>query len=351
MTTDPQLRARAEELGRDVGRAIDVAAGAPGPCALLLFRPGYNVGDPLIWAASLAYLGDRGFDVRFVARGARTDWAALRRALPSGGTVFLAGGNNIGDLHRPAHEFQLEAMRQCPTARIVLLPQSVNEISTPTAATMARAIVEHGDVHLLLRDERSAAVAAEAITPEAVLCPDIAFFHTRAVAPAGSGDADRGVVYLRRDDMEVRPPGDAVARDIPASWTVGDWPETPEGRAAALLLRGCTRAFRVTEWGRLGGGSGPARIGGSLLQRARAPLSSAIADTRVEIGASFLRGHSLVVTDRLHGHVMATLLGIPSIVLDNRDGKVHRFVATWTADIPSVRMAASLEEAVSEASR
>jgi pyruvyl transferase EpsO len=53
----------------------------------------------------------------------------------------------------------------------------------------------------------------------------------------------------------------------------------------------------------------------------------------------------VVVTDRLHGHILALLLGIPHVVLDNSYGKLHHFIRTWTHASPLVRMAAAPDEA------
>jgi pyruvyl transferase EpsO len=53
-----------------------------------------------------------------------------------------------------------------------------------------------------------------------------------------------------------------------------------------------------------------------------------------------------VVTDRLHGHILSVLLGIPHVVLDNSYGKVRSFYETWTAQSDLVDWADSPAEAV-----
>ena len=56
-------------------------------------------------------------------------------------------------------------------------------------------------------------------------------------------------------------------------------------------------------------------------------------------------GHT-VITDRLHGHILSLLLGIPHVVLDNSYGKVRAFYETWTRDAPIVRWAETAADAV-----
>ncbi|MEB3350653.1 MAG: polysaccharide pyruvyl transferase family protein [Cyanobacteriota bacterium] len=54
----------------------------------------------------------------------------------------------------------------------------------------------------------------------------------------------------------------------------------------------------------------------------------------LHLGVNQLAGRQLVITDRLHAVILASLLGIPSLALDNRTGKVHSFLRTWGAWLP-----------------
>jgi pyruvyl transferase EpsO len=53
----------------------------------------------------------------------------------------------------------------------------------------------------------------------------------------------------------------------------------------------------------------------------------------------------VAVTDRLHGHILCTLLGVPHVLLDNSYGKLRRFHDAWTSDSPLTRIATSAAEA------
>lgn len=48
-----------------------------------------------------------------------------------------------------------------------------------------------------------------------------------------------------------------------------------------------------------------------------------------------------VISDRLHAHIIATLLDLPHVVLDNSYGKLSSFVASWTRTLRSARCADS----------
>jgi pyruvyl transferase EpsO len=54
----------------------------------------------------------------------------------------------------------------------------------------------------------------------------------------------------------------------------------------------------------------------------------------------------VVVTDRLHAHLLSLLLGIPHAVLDNSYGKLSRFLDAWTGGAGLMQRVASADEAV-----
>jgi pyruvyl transferase EpsO len=70
-----------------------------------------------------------------------------------------------------------------------------------------------------------------------------------------------------------------------------------------------------------------------------------LAQQRTERGCRVLSRGRIVITDRLHAHILCTLLGIPHIVLDNNCGKLSGFIRCWTAEHPLCHLAGSVEEA------
>ena len=66
-------------------------------------------------------------------------------------------------------------------------------------------------------------------------------------------------------------------------------------------------------------------------------------------GFVFLQRAKVVVTDRLHGFIMALLLDIPVVILDNRIKKLSHFHETWTHDAHNVLVASTVEDAVQKA--
>ncbi|MGP7795132.1 polysaccharide pyruvyl transferase family protein [Sphingomonas sp. CLY1604] len=285
--------------------ALYRAAIGPGEQYALLDFPDHpNVGDSAIWLGECAMLrAVTGNDPAYVSTWHDFDEAALRRACPDG-VVFLHGGGNLGDIwphHQRLRETVLTRMRD---RRVVQLPQSIHFDDPAAAARFAHIAAAHPDLTLYVRDRPSLATAQAFVGAHAALAPDSAF----ALGPQPRSAADRPLLALLRTDAErvadrAGPPAEAA----PVDWLEDDEP-LPDDR----------------------------------LQRAAA---------RVARGLALLSRGERIVTDRLHGHILALLLGIPHVVLDNSYGKVGAYIDAWTAGSPLVARAASWAEVADAAAR
>jgi len=140
---------------------------------------------------------------------------------------------------------------------------------------------------------------------------------------------DVDVLWLKRTDREAV--ADNLA-EIGSGMVVTDWlhPWPP----AVRRLRETVQPL-VTRH--------PRRLG--VLRRYSEATFDYQARQRMKFGCALLARGSVVVTDRLHGHILSLLLGIPHVVLDNSYGKVRQFHETWTKSMPHVRWAESPTDA------
>ena len=288
------------------------------PSVALLGFPNYaNVGDSAIWLGTIAYLRSLGIAPRYVCDHATYSRQRLARRIGDG-VILLQGGGNLGDLwelHQPFREAVVDAFHDHP---IIQLPQSIC-FQEQAALAGARAVFNrHPNLTLLVRDQQSLTIACNEFGARSLLCPDMAFclgLLPRLVA------ASRALVWLARSDRESaltsRPPAGAGIEPV-------DWLTE---RASAL---------RLARWlGRRG--------------RLHAPLSRSydwLARQRLQRGCRVLSSGRVAITDRLHGHILCVLLGIPHVLLDNSYGKVRSFYATWTRGCELVRWAESGSDAV-----
>ena len=53
-------------------------------------------------------------------------------------------------------------------------------------------------------------------------------------------------------------------------------------------------------------------------------------------GMMFLQRGRVVVTDRLHGHVLCVLCGIPHVVIDPVNNKTSSYMRSWTGGLENI---------------
>ncbi|RZL52807.1 MAG: exopolysaccharide biosynthesis protein, partial [Sphingomonas sp.] len=261
-----------------------------------------NVGDSAIWLGELAMLRRvTGCGPVYVSTWHDFDADAFRRACPTG-TLFLHGGGNLGDIwphHQRFREHLLATVRDRP---VVQLPQSIHFRDPARAGRFAALAAEHPDFTLYVRDARSHAFATARIACPVDLIPDSAI----ALGSQPRGDAEVALLMLLRSDDERRDHGGAPASPARVVDWLDDDPDVPAGTGVAAR--------------------------------------EAQAQARVARGLRLLAQGEVIVTDRLHGHILADLLGIPHVVLDNDYGKIAAYAAAWPASAP-VATAATMADA------
>lgn len=294
----------------------------PGQRAALINFPNHaNAGDSALWLGERAALRRAGVQLVY-----QCSWASYRRddlvrVLRPDDVILLHGGGNFGDLylHNQA-AVRLRVLSEFSRHRTIQLPQSIwfqHEKNRDDVCALCEA---HRDFTLLVRDQQSLALARAHFRVPSELCPDMAFALGPQLRPA---PARCDVLWLARTDVESC--GDA----IPAGQNgveVVDWlsplpDEAPwpwPDRCWARLNAHFHAVAQQPERGRA--------VGRRVLAGTFAPMARAWTRRGCAILA---RGH-VVVTDRLHGHLLALLMGIPHVVLDNSYGKLRTMYDTWT---------------------
>ena len=296
------------------------------PFALVDFPDHANVGDSAIWLGTTAYFRrQHRVEPRYVASIRAFSPAALRRAHPEG-PIVIHGGGNFGDLWPRHQAFRERLLETFGDRLIVQLPQTVFYQDSRLADRTARVIARHGNVRLLVRDQPSLDFAAGRFDCPVRLCPDMALCLGPMARPA---PPTVDVLCLFRTDRER-----AASHELPPGRlevAVADW--LHESRVSVRLreLGAVLAGLRSTDRG----------TSGLRLDRYEAAASA-----RVARGCRLLSSGRVVVTDRLHAHLLCLLLGIPHAALDNTYGKLGRFLDAWTGAAPEVHRVTTAEEAL-----
>jgi len=302
-------------------------------CALLDFPRHANVGDSAIWLGERALLDDLGVELAYVADRDTFSPEQLAARIPPGtGTILLHGGGNLGDLWPHAQAHREAVIKAFPGHRIIQLPQSMRFLDSANL-DRARAVLDaHPDLTLLMRDRAGLRAARAAFRAPSLLCPDSA----QTLPDLSTNTAPRHhVLWLARTDHEAEE----------------RWPT--EGGPHVLRTDWNARQGADPEWSaRMA--EAERNLDAASFESGRAWTDRSVADLVVacdryatlhlQRGCRLLESARVVITDRLHGHLLCRLVGRPSVILDDRHGKLGDYRVTWPDnDRPS---AATLCEAL-----
>jgi exopolysaccharide biosynthesis predicted pyruvyltransferase EpsI len=231
--------------------------------------------------------------------------------------LLLHGGGNLGDLWQPHQVFRAQVLADFGDRPIVQLPQTIHFENDENVEITKRSFSGHPQFTLLVRDQKSLLFAQQRLDSAAVLCPDSAYALGKMTR---SGPPAIPILWLGRTDHEAAEQADD----------------------AELRTDGIERADWV---GRRSAGprDSLARAGGELLALAAARFSSLpatvldglwgewerLAWRRVRVGQQILSRGEVVITDRLHAHILCSLLDLPHVVLDNSYGKLSSYAQSW----------------------
>lgn len=321
------------DLSSRLLQTLDEVIPADRPCALIDYPNHENVGDSAIWAGERQALHRLGRDVAYVADLTAFSARALRRRVGSRGTILLHGGGNLGDLYPHHQRFRERVLRDFGSNAVVIMPQTVSFESTDGLAALKSGL-QHPNLVVLLRDRQSLELARSEFDLPCHLAADSAVNletsydeDTRISILWLSRTDDESATMTRSSDQLASRPGVRIA----------DWVGKRSSAIPTVALREATL---------IGGGLASflpvaARRTNGFLERAYDNLAA----TRVAYGERLLASADVVVTDRLHAHILAMLVGRPHVLINDRYDKVGRFYRTWSSDHPSVKFADNPQDA------
>lgn len=338
-------------------------------CALLDYPSYFNVGDHLIWLATVFYLTDVVKSKIGYCASVEDFSAQLLEKNVGQAPIILQGGGNFGDLWPDYQEFRERIIAQYRDRPIIIMPQSIYFANPDKLSKTAAIFNAHPNLTIFTRDNYSYELACKHFgNCQVIKSPDIVFHMVDLPLPGFTFNPKRPILYLCRNDKELNPAFAPEKLDL-ANIVVKDWLEDK------WIYRGMLKNSSAWYW-RIPGMVKLVREGwqkglsnpGEWISRQNwernhpyvtkiKALSFPVTFNRLyncsvhqfswslmHSGIYRLKSSSLVITNRLHGHILAILLGIPNIFLPNSYHKNEAFYECWTSQLAFCRFVKKPEQ-------
>lgn len=266
----------------------------------------FNVGDLLIYAGTEQFIRDYSLNVTYRGFDSGIDHKELRKV----DIILIHGGGNFGDLY-PRHQiFKEEIVTKYPDKKIIFLPQTIYFKDNEEKVRSASIFKKHNDLHIFVRDDRSLELAKE-FSNSCNMMPDMAHSLHPLIdhSEVENIKIDKfKILNLRRIDIEN------VSLETDISKKTFDWDHliTNEDKihlrlSSKLNLIPFLRKKILNKWHRR-------------------------ADVLIFRSINFFYQFNVVYTDRLHGAILAYLLGKNIKLIDNSYGKNTGYYTNWLDD-------------------
>ncbi len=269
-------------------KSVVEAVGRASHYVLLDHPTHWNVGDHAIWLGERKLLTHAGLRLSNAASMRSIDWAVLEATNPEH-PIVIHGGGNVGDLWPRHQAFREEVIRRFPNRRIVQMPQSVWFESRGSLERARRCFESHPALTVLVRDRRSLEYFRAHFEVPSYLSPDgaLSLVLSRPDRPV------HDIQTLIRSDLESRLVEQPWPQNLPRDDWLGRGPlplHTPAGLGQRV-------ASRIRDRQHIPG-----------VARLLSASFDLVSRSHLRRGSDLLSKGRVVITDRLHGHILCLLL-------------------------------------------
>ncbi len=331
-TTSPadHVRSQREILHRTWGEQVPRGSRIAIACDHADGHDHWSVEDAAAWRGMRSLLPALGVEVGYACDRWSYGPERLARAVPRGPILVLGGGP-----HDDAHGLLGRIRADFPDRTIIQAPRHIGACDPDSRIAIAALLGTRCQATLLLRDTQSLARARTQLLARSLLCPDATLALDLADVPR-VGDVP--VVALWRTDVATALP----LPPLPRGSIITDWLEPATATSPGSLR---SRALRAAS-----GATSPANRAHAFVRRVAwrvLPLLwDSLAEERLLVNCRLLARGRVVITNRLHGHLLCLLLGIPHVICDTVPGDLITSSPTWPQLDPFTRVAATPAEAV-----
>ncbi|MEC4986894.1 MAG: polysaccharide pyruvyl transferase family protein [Oscillatoria sp. PMC 1068.18] len=323
-------------------------------CAFLDYPNYPNIGDHLIWLGGLFYLTDiLQTQVSYTANINNFSDELLKQKVGKN-PIILNGGGNLGDLWPPYQKFREKIISQYPDRPIIIFPQSIYFTNQVNLDNAAKTFNSHPNLTIFVRDNYSYQIASNNfINCQVVKAPDLAFHLLKLPGICKSSQPNQAILYHYRQDRELDKKIAPASLNLP-NLVVEDWQafHLVLGNSQPLLLKKIAYLYReFWQKGLLTPKEFFSRQKWFSKYQYKQKFSQVDNPELQQLSLSLLHAgiyqfqqYQVIITNRLHGHILCLLLGIPHLFLPNSYHKNESFYQTWSQDISWCHFAKNSEE-------
>ncbi len=321
-------------------------------CILLDYPNHANIGDNLIWLGELLYLQNTR-QAHITYNASIDSFSAQEMSKYKSSTeipIFLHGGGNLGDLWVKFQDFREYIISQYKENQIVILPQSIYFQEEDNLIKSARVFNSHSNLTIFVRDNYSHQLATNYFyNCHIIKSPDAAFQLVNTPWIASSYQNKQSILYHFRNDKELNLNQAASPNNLHLpNLVVEDWAsykyQSDSYKKSNSVVQSLARIFAGWEQGKLVPDEWVTRQVWKYFHPYAATFSK-VHNTALHRkawsymyqGVYQFKQHRLIITNRLHGHILCILMGIPHIFLPNSYYKNEAFYETWTHQVPFCR--------------
>lgn len=326
---DSLRRTCEESLGKLLSPGIKVA--------LVGFPNHWNAGDSAIWIGEQLALAKLGCQIIYQCTWNDYDYKLLNNLIGDS-PILIHGGGNLGDLWPNHQVFRERIISDFPRNQVIQLPQSLCFTQEVNLLRFQRLVAGHTRLTFMLRDRISFERACELFEAPSLLVPDMAFCLGPQFPPNPASDGIIPVFWLSRTDKES---AISNGQEVGMGCLRQDWLEPVDGDQVFW-----SEAKRLHEQLRHGQAKLSEKLPNVAGLATIVEKYEALGRLRLQRGLWLLARGRVVVTDRLHGHILSLCLGRPHVLLDARYRKLRSFHETWTSQSSITHWAASPDEAL-----
>ncbi|MGB3510002.1 MAG: polysaccharide pyruvyl transferase family protein [Microcoleaceae cyanobacterium] len=325
-------------------------------CALLQYPRHINIGDHMIWLGTIFYLTNiLKTKITYASSAEEFSQAEMDEKIGDS-PIILHGGGNLGDIWYGHQTFREYVISQNHHRPVIVMPQTIYFQDKSYLKKSAKIFNSHPNLTLCVRDRYSYDFALKHFSScRIILAPDMAFQMADMSYFSVTKTPEKSILYLKRTDKELNQSFLPELMKI-SNLVIADWISYHQkwslGKPNSKFRQILAKLYREV-WQR--GLATPQELIDRRMwlktTTENIDFNSLYNPSMHRLSLSFLHSgiyqfqkYPLIITSRLHGHILCVLLNIPHIFLPNSYHKNQGFYETWSCNIPFCKFVSDITQ-------